>query len=670
MSHDLELWEKIVGVKPAKFRKFGNFRYAYIVVIILMISNGVLTQEQTVLAPDLTEQNLHQFIQFNYTPEYVQGYDNARDILYSDIDNLNGIITGVYSGYSINLVGSYCDCENGNDECSVLADINDCQNSNGVWEIETDPSVEAYYKGINVEHTWPQSWGAGSGNPRADMHHLFPTKANVNSSRGEDPFDEIDDELTHKWYRHDEILLNIPDENIDEYAEKFNPVDQPELETFEPREEQKGNTARAMFYFYAIYNDVAPEEFWNVQKSTLLEWHYDDPVDDTEFDRTFAIAGYQDELPNPFVLDSTLARRIWFYSEQSTNTQVMFQQAQFTVEEGSGEMIIPVEIINHSENSSTGCTVSILSGTANYEDVDFNDQTVQFTQGSNQPQLIVIEILDDDVYEGEEYIVLSIQDVWGGENDDGIAGNPGTLTIYISDNDAPGLTITEVMVNPSAVSDENGEWFEVYNPGSSMVEMHNWLIRDAGSDDYMMTQYAQIPPESYFVFGRNDNPLTNGGVIVGFEYSGIQLGNNGDELILVSPEGVVSDSIGWDDGYLYPHNPGISMSVIDPFIVNDDPSAWQASNLIFGDGDYGTPGLENCFSPDEYDECGICDGDGTTCSTAGDINQDGLINVVDVVLIVDHILTDSNINEEAADMNGDSLINIVDIVWIVNLILY
>ena len=51
----------------------------------------------------------------------------------------------------------------------------------------------------------------------------------------------------------------------------------------------------------------------------------------------------------------------------------------------------------------------------------------------------------------------------------------------------------------------------------------------------------------------------------------------------------------------------------------------------------------------------------------GDINEDGLINVLDVILVVNIILNDSE-NEEG-DINTDGLINILDIVFLINLIL-
>ena len=54
-------------------------------------------------------------------------------------------------------------------------------------------------------------------------------------------------------------------------------------------------------------------------------------------------------------------------------------------------------------------------------------------------------------------------------------------------------------------------------------------------------------------------------------------------------------------------------------------------------------------------------------SILGDINNDGVINVIDVVLIV-NIILDQNENAEA-DLNNDGFINILDIVLLVNIIL-
>ena len=56
---------------------------------------------------------------------------------------------------------------------------------------------------------------------------------------------------------------------------------------------------------------------------------------------------------------------------------------------------------------------------------------------------------------------------------------------------------------------------------------------------------------------------------------------------------------------------------------------------------------------------------------SGDLNFDGVVNVIDVVTLVNGILSNSFTDDqtEAADLNGDGLINVIDIVSLVNLIL-
>ena len=150
--------------------------------------------------------------------------------------------------------------------------------------------------------------GASGSPQKSDMHHLYPSRGNVNSSRGNKPFDEIDDSQTDKWWRLDYYETSIPSQFIDEFSEVDN-----DNEKFEPREDVKGNIARSMFYFYTIYNDVANQNFFDIQKDILYNWHKEDPVDEIELSRTYAIASYQNNIPNPFVLDSSLIKRIWFF---------------------------------------------------------------------------------------------------------------------------------------------------------------------------------------------------------------------------------------------------------------------------------------------------------------------------------------------------------------------
>ena len=57
-----------------------------------------------------------------------------------------------------------------------------------------------------------------------------------------------------------------------------------------------------------------------------------------------------------------------------------------------------------------------------------------------------------------------------------------------------------------------------------------------------------------------------------------------------------------------------------------------------------------------------------TDDLAGDVNNDGIINVLDIILTVNIILGTADYNQ-SADVNGDTVINVLDIVSLVNLIL-
>ena len=70
-------------------------------------------------------------------------------------------------------------------------------------------------------------------------------------------------------------------------------------------------------------------------------------------------------------------------------------------------------------------------------------------------------------------------------------------------------------------------------------------------------------------------------------------------------------------------------------------------------------------------DVGVAPGDfaiWNSCEPTGDLNFDNILNVVDVVLIVEHILNDFNYNC-AADVSNDSDINVLDVVEMVQQIL-
>ncbi len=176
---------------------------------------------------------------------------------------------------------------------------------------------------------------------------------------------------------------------------------------------------------------------------------------------------------------------------------------------------------------------------------------------------------------------------------DGDFGTPGSL------NDCAGpipeVVIHEIMNNPSAVSDSAGEWFEVFNPTAVDIDLEGWTIEDNDFDSHLITNGAPllVPAGDYIVLGNNSDFATNGGVNVAYEYSGIFLGNSGDEIVLIDDQLREIDRVEYDGGPIFPDPTGASMALIDPALDNNMGINWCTSSTPFGDGDLGTPGAAN-----------------------------------------------------------------------------
>ncbi|GMV40003.1 MAG: hypothetical protein AMXMBFR64_17190 [Myxococcales bacterium] len=187
------------------------------------------------------------------------------------------------------------------------------------------------------------------------------------------------------------------------------------------------------------------------------------------------------------------------------------------------------------------------------------------------------------------------------------------------------LVITEIMQNPAAVSDALGEWFEVKNTTSATLDLSGLVIRDNGTDSHVIEGGPQVllGPGAVLALGNNGNPATNGGAPVGYQYSGVTLGNTSDAIIVMAGA-VVIDQVAWDDGATFPKPNGASMS-LDPSATdaaaNDLGAAWCLGTTGYGAGDMGTPGAPNPVCPacgdgvcGDLEICATCPGDCGACS--------------------------------------------------------
>ena len=181
-----------------------------------------------------------------------------------------------------------------------------------------DPSQDVYNggSGLNQEHVWPRSQGAHctSDSPpgcdsraESDLHHLRAAVGSVNSARGNLPFGESPDDETTAWYGAAGASSDPPAADRDLFSERLGAT------LFEPRESEKGDVARAALYAYTMYGPRASGQadpaYFALMRATLLDWHDADPVDARESARMWRAAGFQQDLPNPYVLDATVARR-------------------------------------------------------------------------------------------------------------------------------------------------------------------------------------------------------------------------------------------------------------------------------------------------------------------------------------------------------------------------
>ena len=246
---------------------------------ILLSANA---QYHTPVLPGMSGQILLDGLVEDYKPLTVLDYGNARDSMFANVYSYNDSLTCVYTGHTIYL------------------------------DPDLDPTTAAFMNGgdngINTEHSWPQSLGASSGDPKSNIYHLFPTRIDVNADRASSPFSDIQDSQTEEWYYLGQSQSSIPSQStIDLYSERLGNL-------FEPREDHKGDVARAMFYFYTMYKteaDNADPNFFETQRVTLCNWHLQDPVDEKEWERNIKIATYQSGKENPFILDCTLLERCY-----------------------------------------------------------------------------------------------------------------------------------------------------------------------------------------------------------------------------------------------------------------------------------------------------------------------------------------------------------------------
>jgi endonuclease I len=205
--------------------------------------------------------------------------------------------------------------ENPDDSSKIIA----------IYENATYTKVGGGNSNYNREHTWPKSYGFpddGSSNyPYTDAHHLFLADSGYNSSRSNKPYAECNSGCSEK-------VTTSTNSRGGSTSESNWTTGSGATGSWEAWSERKGDAARALMYLAVRYEggthgstgvsepdliltddrslisnsntgDNLTVAYMGL-RSTLIQWHKDDPVDDFERRHNEAVYANQGNR-NPFI---------------------------------------------------------------------------------------------------------------------------------------------------------------------------------------------------------------------------------------------------------------------------------------------------------------------------------------------------------------------------------
>ncbi len=166
------------------------------------------------------------------------------------------------------------------------------------------------------------------------------------------------------------------------------------------------------------------------------------------------------------------------------------------------------------------------------------------------------------------------------------------------------LVVTEIMYDPDAVSDADGEWFELYNGTGHTVNLEGLVVADdaayAAVDIFTVETTLVAEAGARLVFVVNGDTATNGGIPGDYDYAGggVNLNNSGDDLYVgVASSGggyTTIDHVSYDELAGWPASKGMSIELSDSAVSasdNDSVGNWcQATSTAGTTTDRGSPG--------------------------------------------------------------------------------
>jgi endonuclease I len=242
---------------------------------------------------------LHKIISRNNN---VKSYTESKSFMYATLDNINlNNRPGVFDAYS---------------EVFVPGSGGD-----GGQYIEKGDENKDGTAGdfINCEHTWPQSFFGKSLPMVGDLHHLQATLSVPNRMRSDFPIGPATGNITYTTSGGSKLGVSSGESinttklkasllNNKDKTHMTDVVSRGVSAVFEPGDQQKGGSARALLYFYLRYNDMSIRQgsfnknnFWVSKVPAFINWaEVVDPVNEVDIARNNVIFKKQGNR-NPFV---------------------------------------------------------------------------------------------------------------------------------------------------------------------------------------------------------------------------------------------------------------------------------------------------------------------------------------------------------------------------------
>lgn len=220
------------------------------------------------------------------------------------------------------------------------------------------------------------------------------------------------------------------------------------------------------------------------------------------------------------------------------------------------------------------------------------------------------------------------------------------------------LLITEVMHDPTKVTDSAGEWIELYNPTDAPVVL-NGLVLEAGlttkSTHVIASPFPiELAAKSAALLARNIDPEINGQLPKPlYVYDKVSLTSTGSTLTIRS-QGVDLDSLTWSKGW--PMFAGKSLALdatVTDAVAADNPDLWCKGQATYGLGDFGSPGAANpsCAGADQDEDADGIPDKADNCGTIKnadqkDLDKDGIGDACD------NCPDKANPSQDDGDSNG------------------